>query len=286
MYDCIIIGGGPAGLSAALYTLRAGLKTLIFAKDTGALEKAHIENYFGFENPVAGAELIAASRANALRLGGEISGAEVTGVGFGEKGFEVSDASGGKTAAKAVIIANGKSLSKPSVAGLDKLIGAGVSRCAVCDGFFFRGKKVGVLGSGKYARTEASELVPLAASVTVFTNGKAPEFDDFSGITVNTAKITGVLGTDSFTGLVTESGEVHLDGLFLAEGSASADALAAKLGLLTEKGMISIDANGATNIPGVFAAGDCTGAPYQVSVAVGEGARAGLAAVEFVRKNR
>jgi len=286
MYDCIIIGGGPAGLSASFYTIRAGLKTLIFAKDTGALEKAHVENYFGFEKPVKGTELIAASRENALRLGGEISENEVTGVTFVAEGFVVSDAEGGRYLAKTVVIANGKSLSKPSVPGLQKFVGAGVSRCAVCDGFFFRGKRVGVLGSGSYARAEASELSPLAASVTVFTNGRAPDFESFKDISVNTAKISGVLGEDSFLGLVTEAGEITLDGMFIAEGVASADALAAKLGLLTDNGMIAVDSGAATNIPGVFAAGDCTGTPYQVSVAVGEGAKAGLSVIEFVRKNK
>jgi len=290
-FDCIIIGGGPAGLSAAYYILRANLSALIFSKGGGALEKAReVENYFGFAEPISGKALLDAGKANAVRLGGVWSDGEVVSLSPAEDGgFTVSDGNNAH-GAKAVLLATGKPAQKAPY-GLDSYIGRGVSRCAVCDGFFFRGKTVGVLGSGAYALAEAQELAHLAASVTIFTDGKKPEFAAPGNIKVVAEKPLGMTASvppgaseKKFDGFMLESGEkLPLDGLFVALGTPGASDFAAKLGVETNSGAIAANEKGATNVPGLFAAGDCAGAPYQVSVAVGRGAAAGLAMVEYVR---
>jgi thioredoxin reductase (NADPH) len=145
MRDCIIIGRGPAGLSAALYTVRAGLDTLIIANGTGALEKAvKIDNYFGFPDTVSGAKLSEDSQKQVLRLGGDFLDAEVIDIRPEPDGsFLVVCDNGQSYACIALLLATGKPRNLPPVKNLEKFEGAGVSRCAVCDGFFYRGKVVG-----------------------------------------------------------------------------------------------------------------------------------------------
>jgi thioredoxin reductase (NADPH) len=295
-FDCVILGGGPAGLSAAHYTLRAGLSTMIWARDSGALAKAHlVENYFGFAEPVSGASIVEAGRANVRRLGGEFMESEVISLSMAEDGlFSISDGAQSVTA-KTVLLATGRGF-QAAPYKLDRFIGNGVSRCAICDGFFFRGKPVAVLGNGKYALTEAEELLPLASSVTLLTNGKEPSFEERpEGLIINTAPLSGptsehnaITGTERLTGMVDKNGHIiPVSGLFLALGTPGAADFASRLGVMTEHGHILVDADGMTNVPGIFAAGDCTGTPYQVSVAVGQGATAGMAIVEHLRaKNK
>lgn len=291
MYDCIIIGAGPAGLSAALYTIRAGLNTQIIASGIGALEKASkIDNYFGFSQTVSGAQLIADTTEQVMRLGGTFLRAEVTDVRpTVDGGYEIVCDSGESYLCAALIFATGKSRGVPPIRGLADFEGAGVSHCAVCDGFFYRGKTVGVLGEGKFALSEARELEPLAASVSIYTNGKEPAFD-ISGlgtIKLDTRRVSSVAGERKISSVVFADGEAApVDGLFIASGVAGSGEFAAKLGILTENGAVVTDKTGATNVPGIFAAGDCTGAPYQISVSVGEGARAGLAVTEYAREKK
>lgn len=286
MYDCIIIGGGPAGLSAALYTVRAGLSTLVIARDGGTLGSvAHIENYFGFARPVSGDELIAATRSNLARLGCRFADAEVTAVAFSGNAYEVR--AGEETfSAPALLLALGRQTARSSVPGLDDYIGMGVSRCAVCDGFFFRGKAVAVLGSGEYALSEARELAPLASSVTLLTNG-APLSPALaaSGFPADTRSIASPDVGERLAGIrFSDGGYLPADGLFIAEGSAGAAELAMKLGVPSGPDGIQTAADGATALPGIYAAGDCAGKPYQVSTAVGDGAKAGLAMIAYVRR--
>ena len=170
MSNVIIIGNGPAGVSASLYTARAGVETTIIGSGLGALGKAEkIENYYGFAEPVDAKELVAAGIAQAKRAGVSYIEDEVVGIGFGQK-LMVST----KTAsyeADYVVLSTGASRSTPPIPGLRELEGHGVSYCAVCDAFFYRGKDVAVLGSGEYAMHEASELLPVVGSITVLTNG-------------------------------------------------------------------------------------------------------------------
>ena len=284
MYDIIIIGKGPAGISAALYAVRAGMKATIIGSGTSAIEKAKIiENYYGTGEPINGAELHSKALAQIKAFGVEIIEAEVTGIEMTE--FFCVTTSLGNFDCRAAIIAVGKPRTKPSVNGCDDFEGKGVSYCAICDGFFFRGKKLGVLGSGNYALHEATQLLAFSKDVTIYTNGADFTAGSPAPCNVSNQKIESVFGDAKLGGLVLSCGEsVPLDGLFIAQGTADALSFARKLGITIENGSIAVDKNGMTACKGIFAAGDCIGGLNQLSTAVGEGALAGQRAAEYVRE--
>lgn len=171
MKDVIIVGQGPAGLSAALYACRAKCSTLIIGKGGGALEKAdRIENYFGLKQPLSGKELLAIGRSQALSLGAELVEDEVVGISVQNDGFSV-DTIQSRFEGKTVILATGAPRKIPAIRGIADFEGRGVSYCAVCDAFFFRGKDVGVLGSGPYALHELEFLLPMVNSAVLLTDG-------------------------------------------------------------------------------------------------------------------
>ena len=148
--DVVIIGKGPAGISCALYTHRAGFRTVVVGKDLGALAGAEkIENYYGLSSPTSGTELVLAGVEQARRLGIEVADDEVLSVEAGD-GFTVS-AVRKSYSARAVLLAPGKKRGAPKIKGLDRFTGRGVSYCAVCDGFFYRGKRLALLGNSRYA---------------------------------------------------------------------------------------------------------------------------------------
>lgn len=288
MYDLIIIGKGPAGLSAAVYAVRAGLSVMVIGRDAGALQKADkIENYLGFTEPISGNRLLDQSLAQVRRLGAEIQEAEATGVSWQEH-FLVQT-SDNNLSARAVILATGMPRRKASVPGLSDYEGRGVSYCATCDAFFYRGKNVVVIGDGDYAFHEASELKEFAAEITLLTNGreyKGQQQDE--AIKLDSRKINNVTGDEAKVQSVNfaDGQNLPVDGIFVAEGTASALDLALKLGLENDGKSIIVDKQQQTNLPGVFAAGDCTGGLLQIAVAVGEGALAGVAAASFVKTQK
>ena len=284
MKQILIIGGGPAGISAALYTARAGIETSIIACGSGALEKAErIDNYFGFGDTVSGRELLEGGKKQAERLGVTFINDEIVNLTYTEDDDFEAVGIHRRYRGDAVILASGASRQKISVRGLDAFEGRGVSYCAVCDAFFYRGCSVAVIGSGSYALHEAEVLLPVAKSVTVLSCGQ-PEIDFPSPIRVVTAQPEEVYGTQTVEGVRLAGGErIACEGVFVALGTAGASDLARKLGAVTEKGNIVIDGMQRTSIAGVYAAGDCTGGILQVSVAVGEGAKAALAAISFLR---
>lgn len=284
MKDVLIIGNGPAGLSAALYILRAGLSAAIIGKDDGSLAKAEkIENYFGLHMGLTGAELIGAGKKQVVGLGGELINDEVLSVSW--DGHFTIDARSNQYQARAVIFATGSARKTPKIPGLSMMEGKGVSYCAVCDAFFYRGKEVAVLGNGEYALHEALELLPLVKSVTLLTNGKDLQAEFPEEILIRNAPISSLQGDPLLDEVQFSDGTVlKVSGLFVAIGSASAVDLARKVGALTEGNRIVVNENMETSVPGLFAAGDCIGGVLQVSVAVGEGAKAALGAIGFIRK--
>ena len=286
MSDVIIIGNGPAGISAALYTSRAGLKTTIIGKDSGALSKAEkIENYFGFEQPVSGQTLITDGISQAKRLGAKVLSDEVVGISY--NGKLVVQTKEKEYAADSVVLATGSSRLAPKIKGLKEFEGHGVSYCAVCDAFFYKGKDVSVLGNGEFAIHEALELLPTSKSVTLLTNGSQPEASVPERITVNTKEID-ALGGDGVLSSVIFKDDTSLEtsGVFVAMGIAGSSDLAKKLGAQTDGTKIVVDDHMATNIPGLFAAGDCTGGMLQISKAVYDGAKAGTEVIKYLRKSR
>ena len=248
------------------------------------MEKAEkIENYYGLEHVISGSELIEIGKKQAENLGAELLAAEAVGINW-DGNYKI-ETTAGDFFAKAVILAVGSPRNKAKIEGITEFEGVGVSYCAVCDAFFYRNKTVAVLGNGEYANHEIKELLPTASKVYLFTNGKEPEtlIDNVEAVTL---KIKKIYGDGKLQGVEFENGEkVELDGLFVALGTAGASDFAKKIGAETENNKIIVDENMKTSIPGLFAAGDCIGGLLQVSVAVGEGAKAAMAAIEFVRKN-
>ena len=284
MANVVIIGSGPAGISAALYTARAGVDTTVLTKGPGSLARAEgIENYYGVPGSISGAELERRGIEGAKEVGVKFVEAEAVGLTFTDK--LTVETLNGEYPADAVILATGASRTAPPVPGLKDLEGRGVSYCATCDAFFYRGKDVAVMGSGEYALHEASALLPLARSVTLLTGGAELTAQFPPEITVRTEKVEAILGQDKVSGVRLAGGEeLPLDGVFIALGVAGSTALARKMGAEVDGNKIVVDANMMTTIPGLFAAGDCTGGLLQVAKAVYEGAVAGNEAAKALRK--
>ena len=280
MKQLVIIGQGPAGISAALYAVRGGADVTVIANGAGALARAGlIQNYYGFEDGISGRELIEAGVRQAEKLGVRMVRGELFGIEYAEEGFAVKT-SAGTLDAGAVVIACGTQRNTPPIAGIDAFDGRGVSYCAVCDAFFFRGKKVGVVGSGAYAASEYEVLKGVIQDVTALTDGEAPQFS----LHCDTRKIARLEGGDALERVVFEDGSAEaFDGLFIACGTAGAFELSRKLGLETANGKIVTDERRATNVPGIFAAGDCTAGMQQIAKAVCDGMIAGTEALKYLK---
>ena len=284
MPKIIIIGSGPAGVSAALYAVRAGADTTVLTKGSGALDRAEkIENYYGFAQPVSGVELERRSIENAKRLGVQFVAAEAVGLTYTDKlTVETLD---GDYPADAVILAMGASRAAPRIPGFAGLEGHGVSWCAACDAFFYRGKDVAVLGSGEYALHEVQELLPVVKSVTLLTDGALLTAAFPPEVKVLPQKVEAILGETVVTGVQLSGGEtLAVSGVFAALGVAGSTALARKIGAEVDGNRIVVDARMQTTVPGLYAAGDCTGGLLQVAKAVYEGAQAATEAVKALRK--
>ena len=298
MENIVIIGAGPAGISAALYAARGNMNPLVINNGIGALEKAEkIENYYGLEQPLSGKELYERGISQAEALGVRILDAEVLGIS-GFDTFTVKTTAGDFDTVS-VIMATGGKRSAPKIPGLKEFEGRGVSYCAVCDAFFYRGKEVAVVGNGEFALHEAEELRNVTQDVTIYTDGKEPEFSREHPIAVNTMKIQAIEGDDKVSGLLMQSDTAAqdaeapensfypADGVFVALGTAGSTEIARQMGAeISDKGNIKTDEEMATTIPGLFAAGDCTGGLLQVSKAVYEGSMAAISAGKYVRHKK
>ena len=284
-YNVIIIGGGPAGVSAALYLARANIKTAIVENGPGALARAHkIENFYGIA--ASGPRLYAEGLEQARSLGVDIIQDEVLAVEYYDSFVLTLKHAAEPLPAPALILATGTKNVTLNLPGLMELEGKGISYCAVCDGFFFRKKKLAVLGHGAFALHEAEYLRHIAAEVTVLTNGQDDSAAKAAGFATLTTPITAVTGSERLEAVrFADGSKLEVSGLFIALGTADSTDMARKLGAQLDGRFIKVDADGATNIPGLFAAGDCIGGLKQVAKAVHDGARAGLAAIKFLRKN-
>ena len=284
LYDVIIIGSGPAGIAASLYTKRAGLETLIVSKGIGTLEKVEtIQNYYGTPN-ISGKEIQKIGEKQAKELNIEIKNEEVMQIDYG-KNFIVKTLNY-EYEARTVIIATGSNRKVANIKGIKEFEGKGVSYCTTCDGFFYKDKNVAVLGNKEYALHEAQNLLPIAKSVTMLTNGEEPVEKRTEGIKIEENKIREFRGINSIEEIEFEDNTIKkIDGIFVALGTASSSDLAKKLGIiLDEKNNIKVDSKMETNIKGCFAAGDCVGKPYQYIKAAGEGNIAALSAVNYLDK--
>ena len=284
MPDVIILGLGPAGISTALYTARAGLETMLLGREGGSLAKTdQIGNYYGFPEPVSGRELLKNGVEQARRVGASIVEDDAVGITYDGQ-FCVSTAAE-IYRAPYLVLATGSQRKAPALSGLESFEGHGVSYCAVCDGFFYRKKNVAVLGAGDYALHEANELLPLAAKVTVLTDGREPETEFPPEMAVETRKLDALTGDSLLRGVrFTDGSELAVDGVFVALGVAGSVDFARKLGVETNGSAIVVDEHRQTNVPGLYAAGDCIGGLLQISKAVCDGAIAGTSIVKAFRQ--
>lgn len=280
MYDVIVIGSGPAGITAAIYAKRRKLSILVISKGNGALQKTEkIDNYYGFENGISGEELYENGIKQAKNLGIDFIEDEVINIKYINQ-FTVETVNS-KYEAKAVILATGVSRNVPNIKGIKEFEGKGVSYCAICDSFFYKDKDVAVLGDGNYAIHEFETLKSVASSVTILTNGNTMVENRDSSIEVNSKKIREFRGDTKLEEVEFEDNTIQsLNGVFIAMGTASSSDLARKIGARIENNNIIVNENMETTVPGLFACGDCTGGLLQISKAVYEGAKAGLAVLK------
>lgn len=292
--ELVIIGQGPAGLSAAIYASRGGVKTLVMGLKPKIDGDYDIENYFGFPEGVTGSELMDLGRKQARRFGAEIRDGRVLGIHFSDDGNYVVKTEKDEINTVSIILATGVSRVKPDVKGIDVYDGKGVSYCVSCDGFFFKDKPVAVLGEGVYAANQALELLTYTKDVKILTNGKEPTIsDEFlarlkeANIEILTKKIDDLAGEGGLERVIFEDGsDLGVYGVFVALGEASSTDFARSMGVELNKSKVVVDEAQATNLPGIYAAGDCVGRFLQIAVAVGDGAIAAKNAMAYVKKKR
>jgi len=299
MYDLVIVGGGPAGLSAAIYAARRALKTIVLAKSFGGQTalNLNIENYPGVEN-ISGLDLMLTARSQAEKFGAEIADADIKVLARMESGFVITSAGGKEYRAKAILLALGRGPRRLGVSDESKFVGKGVAYCATCDAPLFAGKNVTVVGGGNSAVDAALLLSKIAKQVyLIVRNGSLTS----EAVLVNNLNLANNVKIIYHTGVETIKGrdfvesiivkhldtgnneELPTDGIFIEIGY---EAKADFLGNLVDRnaeGEIIIDSYNRTSMAGIFAAGDVTNVPFkQAIISAGEGAKAALAIYDYL----
>jgi thioredoxin reductase (NADPH) len=304
MYDVVIVGGGPAGLTAGLYTARGKLRSLLLEQGlTGGLVTTTewIENYPGFDEGILGAELAQKMERQATRFGLEISSGSVANISINEKIKEVNLDSGQKYEARSVILATGAHPRNLKVEGEDEFRGKGVSYCATCDGAFFKGERIAVVGGGDSAIQEAIFLTKFAEKVYIIhrrdklRSEKILQERAFSNSIIEiiwdsvVEKIAGDTGVNALhvrNVKTDEKSSIDVQGVFIYIGYNPNTEFLAGLANLDEDNYLITDENMATSAPGVFAAGDVRSMSIkQIATAVGDGATAAIAAEKYIEEN-
>lgn len=291
-YDIIILGAGPAGIQAGIHSARRGMRVLVLGKpQNSAVMKGHFENYAFIEGPVTGEELETVGLAQVRKAGAHLLEEDAIGLETAEGGFTVKAESGKDLACKAVILATGIARRKLGVPGEKEFEGKGVSYCVDCDAGFFKKKRVLVTGDGSAAASGALHLLHFTQDVTLVSEklevagGLSGELSGSGVKVLEGRKVKRITGDEQVTGVELSDGTpLAVSGVFIEKGAKGILELGASLGLaLNDEGHLAVDRNMATNVPGIFAAGDVTGPPWQMAKAVGEGCVAGLKAAEHVK---
>lgn len=284
MVDCIIIGAGPAGVSAGIYAKRAGANVLILYSGKSNLEKTHeIQNYYGFVDGIDGKTLYNNGIEQAKKIGIEVKKEEVLNIEKEEMMFKVKTENEIYNA-KSVIIATGSKKIRPNIKGIEQYEGKGISYCAICDGFFYKNKNVVVIGNGNFAINEADELKNIASNVKILTNGLEMEKEINPNYEIITKKIKEIAGEEKVQYIKFEDEtKLEVDGIFIAIGQAGGNDFAKKLGLMTDGNSIKVNENMQTNLDGLYCCGDITGGLLQISKATYEGAKAGLDVAKYIK---
>jgi alkyl hydroperoxide reductase subunit F len=295
--DIVIIGAGPAGLTAGVYCARKMLKTVIISENIGgqALESWAIENYMGYR-VVTGEELMKKFEEQVRTLNIRLELDRVTGITKEGNLFIIRTLSGAEVQAKTIILAQGNRPKKLGVANEEQYLGRGLSICSTCDGPLYRGKKVAVVGGGNSALQTTIEMSGLAASVDLIVRSiiradalYIEKLKTKPNVTVHlNSQVTGVEG-DKFLSAVMIKNEqgteqkLALDGVFIEIGWMPNTDMVAGLVALNGKKEILVDCNGRTSVNGIFAAGDVTSVKHkQIIIASGDGAKAALEAFEYL----
>jgi alkyl hydroperoxide reductase subunit F len=301
MYDLIIIGGGPAGMTAAVYAARKKLKALLLSKDVGgqALWAMGVENYMGYQY-VEGSELMQKFEEQVKHFALEQKiGQGASTLSLVDMGFEIKAESGEDYQARAVIVATGKRPRQLNVPGEDRLKGKGVTYCAICDGPIFAGQKVSVIGGGNSALEAALDMVKIGdhvylVSLTSLAGDQMliERMKEASNLTTllehqvlsieGSNRVEGIRVRDLKTGI---EKRLEVGGVFVEIGLMPSSAIVKDIVRLNELGEIEVNCACETGVPGLFAAGDVTNVPgKQIVVAAGEGAKAALAAHKYLQR--
>ena len=300
-YEVIIIGGGPAGLTAGLYASRAGLKSLLMERGIvgGQIVNATlVENYPGFPQGISGAELGSLMHQQAVKYGLEVVTSEVTGITSRES-YSIATTDGDFKAV-AIIIAAGSEYRTLGISGEERLVGHGVSYCATCDGFFFRNREVAVVGGGDTAITDALELTRHAKKVYVIHRrdqlraGQVLQQRAFAQPKLEfiwSTVVEEIMGEESISGLKlrnVETGQssiLKVEGIFVAVGLVPNSQQFSNTVNLDNTGYIVTDETMSTSAPGIFAAGDIRrNSSRQVAAAVGDGVTAAMSACRYIQE--
>lgn len=307
MYDSVIIGSGPAGLTAAIYLSRAGLKNVIIsgAMPGGQLTSTtDIENFPGFPKGISGFQLMEDMALQAANFGTETLNTTVTSIDFDSRPFKIHLKNNSILETRSIILSTGSTAKYLGIENEIESIGNGVSACATCDGFFYRGKEVLVIGGGDTAMEEATFLTKLASKVTLVhrrnelrasaimqerarKNKKIEWKLNYTPLKVITNELGKVSGIELRNNETNETEIINTDGIFVAIGhKPNTDFLNGKIELDSSGYIITEGKSSKTNIPGVFAAGDVQDSKYQQAItAAGSGAIAALDAKEYLNEN-
>jgi thioredoxin reductase (NADPH) len=292
-YDVVILGTGPAGLQAAIHAARKKVSVLVVGKETkSSLYHAHIENFCCIFK-TTGEEIINVGRQQAAGFGAEFLDEDVLQIQAVDHGFEIKMESDGTVSTAALIIATGSQRQRLGVAGEKQLLGKGVSYCVDCDGHFYKGQSVAVVGGESAAADGALTLTRIAGQVhliceemEVSADLKAKLQDSPVQIHQN-AQVESIEGDGEVRALLLNDGQrIEVAGVFIEKGAKGLLELATNLGILLDDEMkfIRTDKGQATNIQGIFAAGDVCGPPWQMAKAVGEGCVAGINAADYAKQ--
>lgn len=301
MYELIIIGGGPAGMTATVYAARKKINTLLISKDIGGqpLVTANIENYMGYQF-IEGPELMQKFEAQIRQFPVEIkNGVEVKSMGQIKNGFAVKTGEEEEFRAKTVIVATGKRPRSLNVPGEEKLRGRGVTYCAICDSPLFAGENVAVIGGGNSALEATDDLIKIASHVYLISRstlrGDAILIERVKGasnltifVNYQPAAVGGTARVENITVKSLKTGEqqnLAVSGIFVEIGLIPNSDLVREIAPLNELGEIKVNCANGTGVPGLFAAGDVTDVPEkQIIVAAGEGAKSALQAHRYLQR--
>jgi len=295
-YDVVILGTGPAGLQAAIHAARTKVRVLVMGREQkSSLYRAHIENYCCIER-VTGEEMLRQGIDQAIGSGAVFLHEDVIQTARAENGFTITTESGRAIQTHTLILAMGVSRNRLGVPGEKALIGKGVSYCVDCDANFYKGARVVVTGNESAAVSGALTMLFYAAEVHLVTDqlqvteSLALQVRESNVVLHDRCRIKEIAGDEEVQGVILDNGEtIAADGVFIETGAKGAVELAATLGVALDDErfeFIVADKQQQTNMPGIYAAGDICGPPWQMAKAVGEGCVAGLAAAKYAKKIR